>query len=114
MEEIPDFARHTVVELIASLPCYMPENVDRVQGSSTFDKSIQPAGLNSLGYGRMAQAHLNSCSTPRALTSSGRSVFEQAFRVELGQPVRYSIQSTLRDDKRSFGKISQTTHSTHA
>ncbi|SFP83433.1 radical SAM/Cys-rich domain-containing protein [Nitrosomonas cryotolerans] len=41
------------VEIVASLPCYSLENVDKQRGKGVFDKSI--AGLqklNTLGYGR--------------------------------------------------------------
>lgn len=40
------------VEVVASLPCYSPENVDRQRGFGVFDKSIAALQLlNSLGYG---------------------------------------------------------------
>ncbi len=50
---LAEFLAQHKVEIIASLPCYYPENVDRQRGSGVFAKSI--AGLqklNSLGYGR--------------------------------------------------------------
>ena len=40
------------VEVVASLPCYLEENVDRQRGKGTFDGSIRGLRrLNSLGYG---------------------------------------------------------------
>src|SRR5207244_3855970 len=40
------------VEVVASLPCYGPENVDRQRGHGAFDKSIAALRrLNALGYG---------------------------------------------------------------
>ena len=40
------------VELVASLPCYMPENVDRQRGQAVFKKSIGVLQkLNRLGFG---------------------------------------------------------------
>ena len=45
-------ARHEV-EVVASLPCYLAENVDRQRGEGAFDKSIAALlHLNALGYGR--------------------------------------------------------------
>ena len=45
-------ARHKV-EVVASLPCYLAENVDRQRGEGAFDKSIAAIlQLNALGYGR--------------------------------------------------------------
>ncbi len=41
------------VEIVASLPCYGPENVDAQRGPGVFDKSIRALRLlNVLGYGR--------------------------------------------------------------
>jgi len=41
------------VEVVASLPCYLAENVDRQRGEGVFDKSIAALlQLNALGYGR--------------------------------------------------------------
>jgi radical SAM/Cys-rich protein len=45
------FARHRV-EIIASMPCYSPENVNAQRGQGVFDASIKALQLlNSLGYG---------------------------------------------------------------
>src|SRR5438552_2515311 len=44
-------ARHRV-EIIASMPCYSPENVNAQRGNGVFDGSIKALQLlNSLGYG---------------------------------------------------------------
>ncbi len=41
------------VEVVASLPCYGPDNVDRQRGKGTFARSIQALQrLNALGYGQ--------------------------------------------------------------
>jgi radical SAM/Cys-rich protein len=52
MEDLPEFYRANEVELIASLPCYLQENVDGIRGADVFDKSIRALRkLNSLGFG---------------------------------------------------------------
>jgi radical SAM/Cys-rich protein len=52
MEDLPGFYRDRNVELIASLPYYLEDGVDRVRGSGAFKKSIEALRkLNSLGYG---------------------------------------------------------------
>ncbi|MEK6606310.1 MAG: arsenosugar biosynthesis radical SAM (seleno)protein ArsS [Myxococcota bacterium] len=52
MEELPEFLAGSGVEVIASLPCYSAENVDRQRGRGVFDKSIAALRrLNALGYG---------------------------------------------------------------
>jgi radical SAM/Cys-rich protein len=51
-EYLPEFLRQNRVEIIASLPCYTEENVDRQRGDGTFEKSIRALRmLNRLGYG---------------------------------------------------------------
>lgn len=41
------------VEIIASLPCYLQDNVDRQRGTGVFESSIRALRrLNTLGYGR--------------------------------------------------------------
>ncbi len=52
MSDLPGFYREKKVDLIASLPYYLEDGVDRVRGNGTFKKSIQALQqLNSLGYG---------------------------------------------------------------
>ncbi len=52
MEDQPVFYREQGVELVASLPCYLEENVDRARGSGTFAKSVAVLRkLNELDYG---------------------------------------------------------------
>lgn len=52
-EGLAEFLAEHEVEVVASLPCYSADNVDRQRGTGVFDKSI--AGLqrlNALGYGQ--------------------------------------------------------------
>lgn len=52
-EDLAEFLAEHKVEVIASLPCYSLENVDKQRGKGTFDKSIAALKkLNSLGYGK--------------------------------------------------------------
>jgi len=52
-EDLADFLADTGVEIVASLPCYLEENVDRQRGKGVFDRSIRALQrLNSLGYGQ--------------------------------------------------------------
>ncbi len=52
-EDLAAFLAQHQVAVVASLPCYLEDNVDRQRGSGVFERSI--AGLrqlNALGYGR--------------------------------------------------------------
>jgi radical SAM/Cys-rich protein len=52
-EDLAEFLAGNQVEVVASLPCYSMENVDRQRGKGVFDKSIAALQkLNALGYGR--------------------------------------------------------------
>lgn len=52
-EDTAQFLADNEVEVIASLPCYLKENVDGQRGKNVFDNSISGLKkLNSLGYGQ--------------------------------------------------------------
>ena len=50
--DLPAFLAEHRVEIVASLPCYLEENVDRQRGDTAFARSIEALRkLNDLGYG---------------------------------------------------------------
>jgi radical SAM/Cys-rich protein len=52
-EGLAEFLAGQRVEVIASLPCYLEDNVDRQRGKGVFERSLNGlARLNALGYGR--------------------------------------------------------------
>ena len=52
-EDLAEFLAENQVEIVASLPCYSLENVDKQRGKGVFDKSIKGLQkLNALGYGK--------------------------------------------------------------
>jgi radical SAM/Cys-rich protein len=52
-EDLPEFLAREQVEIVASMPCYLEDNVDRQRGKGVFDGSIRGLQrLNALGYGR--------------------------------------------------------------
>lgn len=52
-EDLAEFLAEYKVEVVASMPCYSLENVDRQRGDGVFDKSIAALQkLNALGYGK--------------------------------------------------------------
>ncbi len=51
-EDLAEFLARNKVEIIASMPCYSPENVNAQRGEGVFEGSIAALQLlNSLGYG---------------------------------------------------------------
>lgn len=58
-EWLADYLAEHEVEVIASLPCYSPENVNAQRGNGVFDKSIAALKrLNAAGYGTTRVLHL--------------------------------------------------------
>src|SRR5262245_13140428 len=52
-EDLAGFLAAQQVEIVASMPCYLLDNVDRQRGKGVFDGSIRGLKrLNALGYGR--------------------------------------------------------------
>ena len=52
-EDLAEFLAGEQVEIVASMPCYLEDNVDRQRGKGVFDASIRGLQrLNALGYGR--------------------------------------------------------------
>jgi radical SAM/Cys-rich protein len=51
-EYLPEYCANHQVRIVASLPCYLPENVDKMRGKGVFNDSIKAIHLlNQLGYG---------------------------------------------------------------
>jgi radical SAM/Cys-rich protein len=56
-EDTAEFLADLGVEIVASLPCYLQENVDRQRGDGVFEASVRVLRkLNSLGYGKPGSA----------------------------------------------------------
>ncbi|MCG8486599.1 MAG: arsenosugar biosynthesis radical SAM protein ArsS [Chromatiales bacterium] len=52
-EDLAEFLADHQVEVVASLPCYLEENVDQQRGKGSYAQSIKSLKkLNSLGYGQ--------------------------------------------------------------
>jgi radical SAM/Cys-rich protein len=56
-EDLAEFLAAHEVEVVASLPCHGPENVERQRGTGVFERSIAALRrLNALGYGQPGSA----------------------------------------------------------
>ncbi|MBF2017192.1 MAG: arsenosugar biosynthesis radical SAM protein ArsS [Rivularia sp. T60_A2020_040] len=68
--DIPEyFAKHKV-RVVASLPCYLADNVDKMRGNGVFDASVKALQwLNQLGYGKAADLILDLVYNPQLPTS---------------------------------------------
>jgi len=56
-EDLADFLAEQGVQVVASLPCYLEDNVDRQRGQGVYGRSITGLQrLNALGYGQPGSA----------------------------------------------------------
>ena len=99
-EDLAEFLADRQVGVVASLPCYLGENVDRQRGKGVFDASI--AGLrrlNDLGYGgEDPDLSLDLVFNPQGpVLPPAQAELERAYKSELGQRfgVRFNRLLTL-------------------
>lgn len=73
------------IEIVASMPCYSPENVNKQRGEGVFDSSIKALQtLNALGYGTKPELLLNLVYNPvGASLSPEQSQLETDYKREL-------------------------------
>lgn len=65
MRDMPEFFRDHQIQLAASLPCYLEENVCAQRGKGVYEKSIAAIRrLNNLGYGSDPGLPLNLVYNP--------------------------------------------------
>ena len=83
-EDLHFFLADHEVEIIASLPCYTPDNVAKQRGQGVFEKSIRGLQkLNSLGYGS-GNLKLNLVYNPLGPNLPGPQVeLEQDYKESL-------------------------------
>jgi radical SAM/Cys-rich protein len=81
-EDLPAFYRDHRVHLVASLPCYLAENVDRQRGRHVHAGSIEALRrLNAVGYGRDADLPLDLVFNPAGPTlPPAQDRLEQDYR----------------------------------
>jgi radical SAM/Cys-rich protein len=91
-ENLGAFLAAHQVEIVASLPCYLEENVDRQRGKGVFEASIRALQkLNALGYGRQAsELVLNLVYNPQEPTlPPPQENLERDYKRHLGE--RYGV-----------------------
>jgi radical SAM/Cys-rich protein len=65
-EDLAEFLAANDVEIVASMPCYLQDNVERQRGKGVFDGSIRGLKkLNAVGYGRDPALTLNLVYNPQ-------------------------------------------------
>ena len=85
-EGLAEFLVEHEVEVMASLPCYLQENVDAQRGKGVYQTSIRSLHrLNELGYGREETLQLNLVYNPLGpFLPPPQKALEESYRKELG------------------------------
>jgi radical SAM/Cys-rich protein len=91
---LAEFLATHQVEVVASLPCYLEENVDKQRGRGSFDASIEGLlALNALGYGVLESLPLSLVYNPQGPTlPPAQAQLEDTYRTQLRQ--RFGIEFT--------------------
>ena len=85
LRELPGFFRDHRVQLVASLPCYLEENVRAQRGEGVYEKSMEAIRqLNAQGYGSDPNLPLNLVYNPGGpFLPPPQSTLEEDYRREL-------------------------------
>ena len=92
--DLAEFLAEQKVEVVASLPCYLEENVNNQRGKGVFEKSIQALQrLNKLGYGRAgSDLILNLVYNPQgASLPPAQEGLEGDYKKKLGEAYQLSF-----------------------
>ncbi len=95
-EDLPEYCAKYQTQIVASLPCYLEDNVDKMRGKGVYNDSIAALQrLNKLGYGNDPNLILDVVYNPPIPTSDKFSLtaeqtkLEQAYKAYLQQ--RFNI-----------------------
>ncbi|MEH2171711.1 arsenosugar biosynthesis radical SAM (seleno)protein ArsS [Nostoc sp.] len=82
-DDLPEyFAKHQV-RVVASLPCYLADNVDKMRGTGVFDSSVKALQwLNQLGYGKDQNLILDLVFNPQLPTDEKFSLAPEQSNLE--------------------------------
>ncbi len=82
-EYLPEyFAKHQL-RVVASLPCYLEDNVDKMRGKGVYNSSIRAIGwLNQLGYGKNSNLILDFVYNPQLPLSENFSLAPNQANLE--------------------------------
>ncbi len=109
MEDLPGFFRDHRVQIVASMPCYLEENVCSQRGRGVYDKSIEAIKrLNRLGYGSESGLTLNIVYNPGGpFLPPSQSVLEEDYRREMGQRFGITFTHLLTITNMPLGRFRQ-------
>lgn len=82
-QDLPDYFAQHQVRVVASLPCYLEDNVDKMRGKGVYNDSIRAIQrLNQLGYGKNPQLILDLVYNPALPVSEYFSLTPNQVKLE--------------------------------
>ena len=86
-EDLAEFLASERVEVVASMPCYLRDNVEQQRGKGVFDGSIRGLErLNAIGYGRDPALPLHLVYNPQGPSlPPGQAALEADYKRILGE-----------------------------
>ncbi|MBD0343383.1 MAG: arsenosugar biosynthesis radical SAM protein ArsS [Coleofasciculus sp. Co-bin14] len=82
-ESLPEYFAQHQLRVVASLPCYLEDNVDRMRGKGVYNDSIHAIQkLNQFGYGKNSNLILDLVYNPQLPTSEKFSLTPNEAKLE--------------------------------
>jgi radical SAM/Cys-rich protein len=105
--DTPEFLAGQGVHLVASLPCYLDDNVDKQRGGGVYKRSVAALRrLNSLGYGRQPELPLSLVYNPGgAFLPPDQATLEDAYRKELKNRFEVEFSNLLTITNMPMGRF---------
>jgi radical SAM/Cys-rich protein len=99
-EDIPAYCAEHQVKIVASLPCYLADNVDKMRGKGVYDTSIRALQwLNRLGYGKDPNLSLDLVYNPPMPTNDRFTLTPDQHKLELDYKSFLEQQFDIRFDR---------------
>lgn len=114
-EDMPEYFAQNQLRVVASLPCYLADNVDKMRGNGVFNESIRALQwLNQLGYGRDPELSLDLVYNPPMPWSQdefklppAQGGLEAAYKAHLGKKFGIEFNNLLTITNLPIGRTKQ-------
>ncbi|MBD2346824.1 arsenosugar biosynthesis radical SAM (seleno)protein ArsS [Anabaena subtropica] len=81
--DLPEYFANNQIRIVASMPCYLADNVDKMRGTGVFDDSIKALQwLNKVGYGQNPYLILDLVYNPQLPTNEEFSLTPEQSKLE--------------------------------
>jgi radical SAM/Cys-rich protein len=114
MAGLPEFYAKHNIQLVASMPCYLEENVTAQRGPGVYRKSVDAIKLlNALGYGRNAEQVLNLVYNPGGPSlPPDQKNLEKDYKRELKERFEIDFSNLITITNMPIGKFLTTLQKT--